>query len=188
MTTKYGLQWLVAGRITAGRGFATFSNLEMQHSPKIFCIFLQKVLAKNTKAGLAKIKLFSKSKYYTYHGIATYTVDLGKLTNNCILLDEENQTVILKIPHAAMEIDIPLEEMEIGDTQKGLLAFGELSMNDDESKKLYSEAKKRMEEKLDADNIQEKADRMAKLSVWEIYQPMVAGVANGYALDVQFID
>ena len=27
--------------------FATFSNLEMQHSPKIFCIFLQKVLAKN---------------------------------------------------------------------------------------------------------------------------------------------
>ena len=55
-------------------------------------------------------------------------------------------------------------------------------------KKLYSEAKKRMEEKLDADNIQEKADRMAKLSVWEIYQPMVAGVANGYALDVQFID
>ena len=47
MTTKYGLQWLVAGRITAGRGFATFSNLEMQHSPKIFCIFLQKVLAKN---------------------------------------------------------------------------------------------------------------------------------------------
>lgn len=141
-----------------------------------------------TKAGLAKIKLFSKSTYYTYHGIATYTVDLGKLTNNCILLDEENQTVILKIPHAAMEIDIPLEEMEIGDTQKGLLAFGELSMNDDESKKLYSEAKKRMEEKLDADNIQEKADRMAKLSVWEIYQPMVAGVANGYALDVHFID
>ena len=45
-----------------------------------------------------------------------------------------------------------------------------------------------MEEKLDADNIQEKADRMAKLSVWEIYQPMVAGVANGYALDVHFID
>ena len=27
--------------------FATFSNLEMQHSPKIFFNFLQKVLAKN---------------------------------------------------------------------------------------------------------------------------------------------
>lgn len=36
----------VAGRIAASRGLATFSNLEMQHSPKIFCIFLQKVLAK----------------------------------------------------------------------------------------------------------------------------------------------
>jgi hypothetical protein len=42
----------VAGRITASRGVATFSNLEMQHSPKIFCIFLQKVLAKNTPFGL----------------------------------------------------------------------------------------------------------------------------------------
>ena len=38
----------MAGRTAAGQGFATFSNLEMQHSPKIFCIFLQKVLAKNT--------------------------------------------------------------------------------------------------------------------------------------------
>ena len=37
----------MAGRTAAGQGFATFSNLEMQHSPKIFCIFLQKVLAKN---------------------------------------------------------------------------------------------------------------------------------------------
>ena len=37
-----------------------------------------------------------------------------------------------------------------------------------------------MEEKLDADNIQEKADRMAKLSVWEIYQPMVAGGSVKY--------
>ena len=41
----------VAGRIAASRGLATFSNLEMQHSPKIFCIFLQKVLAKNTLGG-----------------------------------------------------------------------------------------------------------------------------------------
>ena len=39
----------VAGRIAASRGLATFSNLEMQHSPKIFCIFLQKVLAKNRR-------------------------------------------------------------------------------------------------------------------------------------------
>ena len=39
----------VAGRIAASRGLATFSNLEMQHSPKIFCIFLQKVLAKNSE-------------------------------------------------------------------------------------------------------------------------------------------
>ena len=37
----------MAGRTAAGQGFATFSNLEMQHSPKIFCNFCQKILAKN---------------------------------------------------------------------------------------------------------------------------------------------
>ncbi|MDY2629560.1 MAG: FxLYD domain-containing protein, partial [Lachnospiraceae bacterium] len=40
----------VAGRVAASPDFATFSNLEMQHFPKIFCIFLQKVLAKNNYA------------------------------------------------------------------------------------------------------------------------------------------
>ena len=38
----------MAGRTAAGQGFATFFNLEMQHSPKIFCNFCQKILAKNT--------------------------------------------------------------------------------------------------------------------------------------------
>ena len=141
-----------------------------------------------TKAGLGKIKLFSKSKFYTYHGTATFIVDLGKLNDECIELDEENQIVILKIPHAVAKIDITLEEMEIGDTQKGMLAFGELSMNDEDSKKLYSEAKKNMEEKLISDNVQEKADRMAKMSVWEIYQPMITEMAKGYSLEIQFME
>lgn len=37
--------WL-AGKLPA-EAFATFANLEMQHSPKMLCNFLQKVLAKN---------------------------------------------------------------------------------------------------------------------------------------------
>ena len=141
-----------------------------------------------TEAGLGKIKAFTKSKFYTYHGTAIYTVDLGELDKDSIELDEENQMVILKIPHAKYEINIPLDKMEIGDTQKGLLAFGELSANDEESQKLYAEAKKHMETKLEEDNIQEKADRMAKLSVWEIYQPLITGVAKGYVLEVQFVE
>ena len=37
----------MTGLIPAGQAFATFSKMEMQHSPKIFCNFLQKRLAKN---------------------------------------------------------------------------------------------------------------------------------------------
>ncbi|EDS06356.1 hypothetical protein CLOSCI_02473 [[Clostridium] scindens ATCC 35704] len=48
----------VAGRIAASRGLAIFSNLEMQHSPKIFCIFFQKVLAKTMLQSSNNIELF----------------------------------------------------------------------------------------------------------------------------------
>jgi hypothetical protein len=38
----------MAGLIMTGQRFATLSNLDMQQCPKMFCNFVQKVLAKNT--------------------------------------------------------------------------------------------------------------------------------------------
>ena len=60
----------MAGRTAAGQGFATFSNLEMQHSPKIFCIFLQKVLAKNTEDAW-----FEKNQFMD---VADFETELGR--------------------------------------------------------------------------------------------------------------
>ena len=37
----------MAGLIMTGQRFATLSNLDMQQCPKMFCNFVQKVLAKN---------------------------------------------------------------------------------------------------------------------------------------------
>ena len=65
----------VAGRIAASRGLATFSNLEMQHSPKIFCIFLQKVLAKNNKDGTRQPGLNISAK-----GFSVYVTESTPLT------------------------------------------------------------------------------------------------------------
>ncbi|MDD3367568.1 MAG: hypothetical protein PHP50_01595, partial [Lachnospiraceae bacterium] len=38
----------MAGLIMTGQRFATLSNLDMQQCPKMFCNFVQKVLAKNS--------------------------------------------------------------------------------------------------------------------------------------------
>ena len=140
-----------------------------------------------TNAGIAKLKVFSKSKYYTYHGTAIYTVDLSKLTSDSMMLDEENLTLTLLIPHAEMTtLDIPQDKMEIGDTQKGVLAFGELSMTDEDSKELMAKAREDMTAKLVENKVQEQADKIAKMTVWELYQPLITKMAPGYSLKIEF--
>ena len=43
-----------------------------------------------------------------------------------------------------------------------------------------------MQKKLDEDNVAAIADRFAKLSVWELYNPIIKGVAKEYSLEVVF--
>ena len=76
--------------------------------------------------------------------------------------------------------------MEVGDVDRGLLGIGEISTTPEENQKLQSEARKKMQEKLDAENTISEADRFAKMSVWEIYQPIINKVTSGYSLKVDF--
>jgi hypothetical protein len=43
-----------------------------------------------------------------------------------------------------------------------------------------------MQEKLDTSNVLDNADRFAILSVWEMYSPIIKGVAKDYSLEVVF--
>ena len=139
-----------------------------------------------TKTGLGRIKAFSKTQILTYKGTATYTVDLGKLKEEDITLDEEEMTVHLKIPRAELEpININENDLELGDVERGLLAIGKMSTTPEENKELVSEARSKMMDKLEEENVQEQADRFAKLSVWEIYQPIIDTVTKGYSLEVE---
>lgn len=140
-----------------------------------------------TETGLANLAIFTKSQVITYNGIATYTVDLSKLTKDSVILDETHKTVKLLIPHAELGvINIPSSGMEFSDTEHGRLAFGEIKLSADDLADVQTEASGRMEKKLEELNEKEKADRFAKLSVWEIYQPIVSAVSAEYKLEVEF--
>lgn len=140
-----------------------------------------------TKTGLMNIKAFTKTQLITYHGTAVYSVDLSKITRDSIKLDEENKKVVIEIPHAQLKpINIQAEEIEFGDVDKGLLAFGDLTMTPDQMKEVQVEAQKKMEAKLIEEKIVDEADRFGKLAVWEIYQPIIAGVSSQYSLEVVF--
>ena len=137
--------------------------------------------------GLANLKVFTKTQLLNYKGTVTYTVDLGELSKDDITLDEEAMKVHLKIPHAVQEeININEDDLEVGDVDRGLLGIGEISMTPEENQQLQSEARNKMQEKLDEENVIEEADRFAKMSVWEIYQPIIDKVTTGYSLEVEF--
>ena len=142
---------------------------------------------KITNTGIANLAIFTKTQLVTFNGTAKYTVDLSKINRDSISVDKIHKTVKLVIPHAEMEeINIPSSEMEFGDTEHGWLAFGEVSLSPEENAKLESGARERMEHKLIELNEQEKADRFAKMSVWDIFQPMISSVSANYKLEVAF--
>ena len=78
-------------------------------------------------------------------------------------------------------------KIEIGDTQKGLITFGDLDMTDEESKELMARAREDMIKKMEETKALEKADQMAKLTVWELYQPLITNMAPGYSLNVEYV-
>ncbi len=140
-----------------------------------------------TDTGLFNLGMFTKNQVITYNGFAIYTVDLSKLSKSDIIFNEEEKTITLKIPHAQQEeINIPEDRIQFSDPEKGLLAFGDIKATPEQIMKVQAEARTKMQEKLDADNVLATADRFAKLSVWEMYSPIIKGVAKDYSLEVEF--
>lgn len=140
-----------------------------------------------TDTGFMNWGVFTKTKLITYNGTAVYTVDLSSLKKGDILFNEEEKIITLRIPHAVQEeINIPEDQIQFGDTQGGLLAFGELKLTPEQTAQIQSGARQKMQEKLDNDKVIETADRFAKLAVWEMYSPIIKGVAKDYSLEVEF--
>ena len=146
-------------------------------------------VAEITDTGLANLKVFTKCQTITYNGYATYTVDLSKVNKDSILFDGDNKKITILIPHCKREeITIPSNEIEFGDTTRGLLAWGDIKMTAEESSKVQTAATEKMETKLEETGQADQADRFAKMSVWELYQPVITGVSPEFKLEVEFAD
>lgn len=141
-----------------------------------------------TQAGLFKIKAFSKYQYITYNGKAVYTVDLSGLKAEDITLDEETKTVTMKVPVPQLEpINIPSENIQFGDVRKEtVFAFGDIKLTPEQQAKVETEAKNKMLEKLEAENVAADAQKAAEHSIWEIFQPVISKLSSKYTLKIEF--
>ena len=140
-----------------------------------------------TQTGLFNIKAFSKYQLITYNGKAIYTVDLSGLTADDITLDEETKTVTMKVPAPVLEpINIPSESIQFGEVETEAFAFGNIKLTPEQQAEVETQAKERMLQKLEAENVAEDARMAAEHSIWEIFQPMISNLSSKYTLKVEF--
>lgn len=140
-----------------------------------------------TKAGLGNLSIFSKVKNINYAGTGVYTVDMKSFNEDNVLVDEENKKVTVKIPHSKLQYtNIDYDSVEFEDTEKGLLAFGDLSLTTEQQNTLEQSIIVAMKEKLETEELLSKADEFAKMSVWNMFQPLVTAISPEYILEVDF--
>lgn len=140
-----------------------------------------------TKAGFQDWAVFRKTKNITFSGTGVYTLDLSGITADKILVDEESKTVTLLIPRTTLKyVVMNPESMTFEDTEKGLLSFGDLQLTAEKQAEFETLAKKAMTEKLSTAERFRKADELAQMKCWEIYQPIVDTISGEYRLATRF--
>lgn len=140
-----------------------------------------------TKAGLADLAIFSKTKNINYVGTGQYTVDLKDIDEDHINVDEENKVLTVIIPHAILnEVIIDYENIEFEDTDKGLLALGDLNLSSEDQNDVYIAVKNAMEERLSQKDIMDSADEYAVMKTWETFQPLISAMNPEYKVEIQF--
>ena len=137
----------------------------------------------------AFFKLFdAKYQYVKYSGTAMYTVDLSGIGDDTIKIDEESKTLTLYIPRPKEKLDIDEEETQADDTQKiGIFSIGDVKLSEEERSEVIASVKENMKQTLEKENVMANAERMAKLSVWEIYQPVISKISPDYTVIIEFI-
>lgn len=140
-----------------------------------------------TSTGLFNLGVFTKTQVMTFHGTGTYTVDLSKITQKDISLDDYVLTV--KIPHAELHsVTLNTDQTEIGDVNNGWLSFGNLKLTEEQHKKIETEGTEKLKISLSSDDSMADADRFAKLTTTEELQKIVSVISPVCRVQVQFDD
>ena len=138
-----------------------------------------------TSAGLFNWSVFSKAQNETIYGVGEYTIDLSEIKKEDIEFDEENYTVTIHVPYPDLhKVTFDPSKTQIGDTDKGWLAFGDIKLTAEQRKEYEVKANELLGERLNEEECFEKAARFAKLSAYEVYQPLVSSVSPAYKVEI----
>lgn len=87
------------------------------------------------------LDIFKKSKKITFFANCSYSIDFSILSTNNIKIDNSNKEIYITIPKIDIfSIDIDENKTIYGDTEVGLLRFGDLKLSSEEINEIYINA------------------------------------------------
>ena len=146
------------------------------HLEKKLLIMTQKATASQTvkKEGLFSLPVFKQTKAVIFHGEGSYYVDLSSLSSSDFEIDDEKRSITISISKPELSVKLISKETEFFDSSNGMLRFGEMEIPPVQMTTLETQGIEQITKKLEDDTrAWETAERFAKLSVKEIYEPLV---------------
>lgn len=128
-----------------------------------------------------------KTQKVSYTGNGYFVVDLDKLAENDVMVDESKKMITIKIGHAYFQaIEINPEDIVIDEVKESLLARGDIKLTVADYNAIEKELKEKLETKFNsAENVQ-KADDIALRMVKNVYEPIVKAIDSDYDIYVEF--
>lgn len=128
-----------------------------------------------------------KTQKVSYTGNGYFVVDLDKLTEKDIMVNESKKLITIKIGHAYLQaIEINPEDIVIDEVKESLLARGDIKITVADYNAIEKELKERLETKFNNASNAQKADDIALKMVKNVYEPIVKAIDLEYNVYVEF--
>ena len=112
-----------------------------------------------------------------YYGLAEYTVDLSRLSEEDFIVNNELKILTVRIPYAVLSpINILNDKTQFKDTEKGWLGPKDVTLTPEQSNQIMLEVKEKMKAQLIDQDIMAKANEEAKIAVAELLSATVQSV------------
>ena len=129
----------------------------------------------------------TRSQTVSYTATGSFVVDLSNLSENDIVDDKDNKILTIRIDHPKLDkIEVDPNKIKIGDTQRGLLTFGNIKLTLEDYISIEKSIQKRLKAKFDTSANGQKADDIALQMVKELFAPIVKAVDDSYTLVIEF--
>ena len=118
-----------------------------------------------------------------FSAIGRFVVDLDKLNNQDIIVDEASKTVTIYMTKPSKMVELLEDETKFGETKKGLLVWGDIEYTLEEVESIKHEVK--CDALVEMDKLMEQAKDCAKNSIESIIKIVVK---DDYQVNVRWVE